>query len=91
MRRRVNNQKDAVLKYITKYGSITHRQASRKLGVDRLAARVADINDILLSKEEKVVAYGWAEYWGRYLVADYEYVTNRYGQKTRIARYRFNA
>lgn len=83
------SQKDAVLKYLERYGSLTQREASDNLGVDRLPARVSDINDIL-SDEKKIKYYGWERFEGRFIVADYEYVTNRYGNRTRIARYRFD-
>ena len=39
---------------------------------------------------KKIAQYGWEEYAGRYVITDYEYVTNRYGDKTRIARYSLN-
>lgn len=87
---RVRNQKDAVLNYIEKHGSITAKDASDELGVTRLAARVSEINDILLAQPRCVRDYGWGQFEGKYLVADYEYVRNRYGQKVRIARYRFD-
>lgn len=83
---RNKNQKDAVLNYIEKRGSIISREASRELGVDRLAARISEIKDILKDPEE-AEAYGWGKYAGRHIATSYEYVTNRYGQKTRIARY----
>jgi hypothetical protein len=84
------SQKDAVLKHIEKYGSLTQREASKALGVDRLPARVSDINDIL-SDPARIKYYGWERFDGRRIVPEYIYVTNRYGNKTRIARYRLNA
>ncbi len=80
------SQKDAVLKFIERNGSITQREASEALGVDRLPARVSDINKIL-EKPEKVKLYGWERFAGKRIVPRYEYITNRYGNSTRIARY----
>lgn len=84
---RIRNQKDAVLNYINKYGGLTAREASDRLGVDRLAARVSEINDILFDRPEVITAYGWEQFIGWYLKPTYMYVVNRYGRKVRIARY----
>ena len=37
------NQAKQVLEYIQEHGSITQREALRKLGVGRLAARISDL------------------------------------------------
>ena len=85
-----NNQKDAILRYLERNRGITQEEASHFLHVGRLAARVSDINKILLKNQDKIPVYGWERFRGRFIVADYEYVTNAYGQRTRIARYRLN-
>lgn len=86
---RKRGQKDAVIKFMEHNGAITARMASDMLGVDRLAARIADIKEIL-NDTDKLKYYGWERFKGRYIVTEYEYITNRYGNRTRIARYRLN-
>lgn len=86
---RIRGQKDAVLFFMAKQGPITQRIASDRLGVDRLAARIADLKEILANDEE-LKRYGWERFEGRYIITEYEIKVNRYGRHTRIARYRLN-
>ena len=83
---RNNSQKDAVLRYMERNGGLTQRIASDQLGVDRLPARISEIKDIL-ADPKKLKEYNWQKYEGRYIVTEYDNVTNRYGHTTRIARY----
>ena len=85
---RVRTQKDEVLFYMEKHGEITQRIADG-LGIERLAARIADIKKIL-KDPDKTKEYGWQRFTGRYIVTVYETVRNRYGRHPRIARYRLN-
>ena len=85
---RIKDQKDAVIEYMEKYGEITQGIANN-LGIGRLAARIADIKEIL-KDPDKIKEYGWQRFSGRYVVTTYENVTNRFGQHPRIARYRLN-
>ena len=39
------NQKERVLDYMKKFGGITEREASRKIAVDRLSARIYDLKE----------------------------------------------
>lgn len=63
-------QEMLVLDYMKQRGSITQRQASADLGIDRLASR---INDLRKS--------------GVNIVKEWEYGTNRRGDKCHWARY----
>ena len=64
-------QNERILDYIDKFGSITQDEASRDLGVKRLASRISDIKRL-----------------GYPIISETEVVTNRFGEKCRIARYR---
>ena len=85
----IRDQKDAILFYMQKYGDIT-QQIANQLGIGRLAARISDIKGIL-ADPDKIQEHGWQKFAGRYIVTKYEYVINRYGQHSRIARYGLNA
>ena len=86
---RNNSQKDAVLRFMERNGWLTQRIASDQLGVDRLPARISEIKDIL-ADPKKLKEYNWQKYEGRYIVTEYDNVTNRYGHRARIARYNLN-
>ena len=64
-------QEKLVIDYIQKYGSISSREASIELGIDRLASRINDLRK-----------------GGVDIVREWEYGTNRRGEKCHWARYR---
>lgn len=66
------NQKDLVLKYLQEYKSITPLEAMRDLGVYRLSAVVFDLRN-----DE-----------GYDIQTEMIDVPNRYGTKSRVARYK---
>ena len=70
-------QEDRVIEYIRQNGSITQGEAYG-IGIARLAARVFDINN---SMEPK--------YRGIHIIQEPAEVWNQYGEKVKIARYRF--
>lgn len=55
------NQKERVLDYMKKFGGITEREASRKIAVDRLGARIYD-----LKEEEYEIVSEWITSKNRY-------------------------
>lgn len=65
------SQNQRILEYMARYGSITHLEAEKDLGVMRLASRICDL---------KMRGYP--------IHSNMEIVTNRYGEKCRIKRYR---
>lgn len=64
-------QEKLVIDYIRQRGSITQREASADLGIDRLASRISDLRK-----------------GGVNIVKEWEYGTNRRGEKGHWARYR---
>ncbi len=67
-------QEKLVIDYIKQRGSITQREASADLGIDRLASRISDLRK-----------------GGMDIVREWEYGTNRRGEKCHWARYRMGA
>ena len=64
-------QEKLVIDYIQQRGSITSHEASKELGIDRLASRISDLRK-----------------GGVNIVKEWEYGTNRRGEKCHWARYR---
>lgn len=67
-------QEKLVIDYIKQRGSITQREASADLGIDRLASRISDLRK-----------------GGMNIIREWEYDTNRRGEKCHWARYRMGA
>ena len=75
-RRKKRTQADKVIEFISRYGSITQKDANI-LGVFRLAARVYDINNSMDPK-----------YRGVHIIAEKDKELNQDGEMTEFARYR---
>lgn len=76
-RAKARTQEDKVIEFISRYGSITQRDAN-ELGVYRLAARVFDINNAAADK-----------YRGIHIIMEMDEAENQDGEKVKFGRYRF--
>ena len=65
-----NGQKERILAYMERHGSITQKEASEHLGVARLASRVNDLrragHPIVSEVETGKNRYGETTRWARY-------------------------
>ena len=66
----MNGQKERVLAYMERYGSITQKQASEDLSVARLASRIDELrkagHPIVTVREEGLNKFGEKCHWARY-------------------------
>jgi len=67
-------QTEAIMQYISDFGSISSMEAFRDLGITRLAARVSDLEDKGIcfnrKREKTVTRYGNETYFTRYSIAE---------------------
>lgn len=65
------NQVERILDYLSRHGSITQFEAISELGILRLASRISEMKDK----------------YGIKIKSEMVEVTNRFGEKCRVARY----